>query len=276
MKKQLTMLLAAALCASSITLGACGSPAPADNSAKTEATTTDEKKEEAVDPAEKFVGDWKLAYIEVNGVTMAGDLSQMFGDTEIPTLAIDKNGTGSMALNDDEGTLTWKLVDDNSISIVMDNSEEKKEIPVTYDEQKATLSLTMEDDSMSGTLFFTADGTSKDVVAIDISQAKDITSADEIAGEWKMSGAGMNGMFMYGDAETIASISGGDFDPALSITADGKITLNGSTLDITIDENGASVGVEGVSLISLKTYEDKLVMDISSVMGSPFFVLYSK
>lgn len=276
MKKQLTMLLAAALCASSITLGACGSPAPADNSAKTEATTTDEKKEEAVDPAEKFAGDWKLAYMEVNGVTMAGNLSQMFGDEQIPTLSIDKNGTGSMVLNDDAGTLTWKLVDDNSISIAMDESEDKKEIPVTYDEQKAALSLTMEDDSMSGTLFFTADGTSKDVAAIDISQAKDIASVDEIAGDWKMSGAGMDGMFMYGDADTIASISGGGFDPALSITADGKITVNGSTLDITIDENGASVGAEGVSLISLKMLDDKLVMDISSVMGSPFFVLYSK
>ena len=293
MSKRLTALFASLMLACGLSLAACGSPANNTEQPKEEAkqeTTqekTDEKKDEKkteepaaeADPQEKFVGEWKLAKAEMGGLTFAGDFTTMLGSEKGATLTIAKDGTGTMSLAETDSKLTWKLADNDSITVTIlyeDSENTPPDVKVVYDKTNQALVMTMTAESEQSVLTFTADGALKDLPSIDVSKATNITSIDQIAGTWKMIGAGMGGTYIYGEGEALNEMMSNSLSPTLTIAADGSVDLfDVENAKVTVDENGATIAEAG-SLMSFKLLDGNLVMDMSTLLGENAYVLYQK
>lgn len=286
MKKRIVWLLTAALCTSGATLAACGQQQSKPDDAA--ATTAVEQPKKEVDPSEKFVGDWKLACLETRGVTVTGDYSQMLGTDAENSLKINEDGTGTLKFGEHSGDITWKLADDDNNTIVLtpkaqedsqsgtDATGQPSTLNVTYDADKKTLGLTMSDDEFQGTMVFSTDGTVEGLPTADISKATAVKSKDAIVGDWKVCAVGMNGALMSGDPESLAVIFGSSFDASLSIAADGTIKM-GEDATGTLEEGEDGVVLKDTyTTMLLKTLDDKLVLDLSEIMGAEMFILYTK
>ena len=109
MRKQVSALLASMLLAGGLMLPACGGGNSAQDTSNASEAATEEVQEVKEDPAKKFIGEWRLAAAESNGVTMAGDLSIMLGEDVSFTFTLNEDGTGNFAFSEEKANLTWKL-----------------------------------------------------------------------------------------------------------------------------------------------------------------------
>ncbi len=273
---------------SSLILAACSAPAgntsTTDGSAQEGTSQVADATSTVTDPKEQFVGEWKLASMSTNGVTVTGDFSMMMGSADGASLTLQKDGTGTMAMGEDSGELTWELKGDDAITLTPKKDESSDSAPTTldatYDKTNKAIVLEMKDETMTAALTFTADGKSKEAAEYDVSQAKDVTSLDQIAGDWKMCGVHMAGALVLGDASAMESMGLTGFDTSMSIAADGTMkSENSSSGDkIAVNDKGATITSE-LGTVTFKLLGDKnLLMDLSEAFGqgSELYVIFAK
>ena len=277
MSKRLALLWATLLCVCGLTLAACGGTSKSGDAGASGGAAA----EKPADPSEKFLGEWKLAAIQTEGITVVGDFSIMMDTDAGVSLTLEKDGTGAMAFDDESGTLSWKLVDDNSIELtIAEEGEQDDDAPITVGEtvkvtyEDGVLSLPMDDDDMQGTLLFSADGTVKKYPEIDTSTATEITSRNALVGEWKLTGMNFSGASMYGDADSIAAIVGESTDPTIVVPKEGPVTLMGDEAELSVSGSGATVSVAGTS-VPIKALGDDIIVDLSemTILGDADIVM---
>jgi hypothetical protein len=126
MRKRLGALAGA--CVLSLALVACGGAA--DTTSTDAGTTGEEAAQEQASAEEKFLGNWKFAAVESQGITMAGDLSAILSatDTEFEmSLDIADDHTGTWSFNGETADFTWELLDDERIAakvVAQDKAED--------------------------------------------------------------------------------------------------------------------------------------------------------
>ena len=281
MKKYLSALLVTMLCVCCFGLAACGDSGSSSSAASStassaapESSAATESSSAAADPSEKFVGDWKMAGLEMNGVTVIGDLSSMGVGTAALSIAAD--GTGKVTLDDDTTSFTWKQADENTLTIELENKSEDAMIPgaakVTY--QDDTVRLTINADDQEGTIIFSENGSIEGVKMLDMSQATDITSEDALIGTWKVSAMSYEGATMYGDSASLAAMNGSD-EMAITFEAGGKATMLGSEAAWSIGENGAVVS-DDYAEIAVKALGDDIIMNVGEAYGMEMYMRFSK
>ena len=281
MKRHLTLLWAVLLGVSMMGLPACG------GSGKTEGAAPAEVEEAKVDPAEKFVGEWKMAAMQFQGMTVVGEFSKILDTDATMNLTLSEDGTGSMTMNEDEASLTWELVDDETAALTVvreesgDEGSDDLESVVSEDD---TLNITYQDDGLllelkdeetEGSVLFTTDGTAPAYPVLSIDDATAITSADDLVGEWKLTGMNFFGATMYGEAETLAEMVGDSADTTLVISEDGNAKIMGEDVTWSVGEEGATIDFGGTE-VSLVSLGEGVAIDFNEVIGMDMVLLFTK
>ena len=315
MKKLLALLCAAMLCACCLALAACGgSSSSASGSASASGSESASASSSAASTAADFIGDWKLAGAETQGMTITGDFSSMMGLSGGITLSIKEGGTGVATYGSDTKDFTWTESGEGKIAITMPSSEASETSAsasassasassesassesassasseasdssasaasgntVEFTLTDGVLSGALESDGEQGTMLFTKDGKLPNAVEISTSAATPITSEADLIGEWKLSGMNMMGMIAYGDSETLASLSG-EGDTSVVFEQGGKCKMAGEEAKYTVGENGAEIEYNGTK-IPILGLDGNILMDLGSVSGSgvELVMMYSK
>lgn len=226
----------------------------------------------AADPAAKFVGPWKVAAAQVQGVTVTGDFGALLDETYEFNFELAADGTGTVTYNDESGDITWELVDDDTITIIETTvgSEE------TYEANLAdgALSIETEDSDMTVTVMFTPDGVLQGMPQITASNAKAITSEDELVGTWNLCGVNMDGAMMFGDAESLSELAG--MGTSATFEKGGSVTFMDTDLQYAVSSDGAVI--TGLAEdVSVKKLGEDLIIDFSNLMdGSTMYLLLEK
>lgn len=275
MKKRLSIFCLAVLCACALTLSACG-----NNAKDQDATATTEVAVEAKPldvAAKKYLGEWKLACVQTEGITIAGDFSMMLPEGQSITIEVNKDGTASMVFIEDKCDFAWELNDDDSvtISVLGDNETAQNAIAVMGGKDTSTLVLqddamvmTVDSDDLSAVFTFTKDGTLAGFEALSGAEANNITSADELVGEWMLSGMSISGMTVYGSTDDLAELSGASADTSMIISEDGSGMVMGSDITWKVDENGATFTYGEDTTLAVKSLNGDLILDMTELFGS--------
>ena len=271
MKKFLTVLCASMLCFCCLALAACGGGG-ASSSAASSASSNASSSAAPADPSEKFVGDWKIAAVEMNGVTMVGDFTTLLGeDSAGMSMSIKKDGTGSMTLGDDAVDITWTQKGDDAITVTpVKESDDITTVDVAFEDN--ALKMEMKDDSFTGTAIFTADGTYSSAKEISADGAKPITSEDALIGTWKLTGANLMGVSMYGDADDLAAAMGNISDTTLAFEKGGTAKAFGEDGAWKVGSDGATLTLSGID-IPVKALGDDIAIDASAMLGGTMQIL---
>lgn len=206
-----------------------------------------------------------MAALQSQDITMAGDLTPILGENKV-TLTLNADGSGSMVLGEDTTDLTWKTTGDTTAEATINEMA----VPLTYKDD--AVFLTMENDSFSGVMILTKDGTYANLPTITAEGAKAITSEDALIGNWSLCGMNMMGVSMYGDSAALAEVSGGS-DTTLNIDKGGSATLMGETATWAIDANGASVTVDGTTIPLQMLDDGNIIMDMSELLGGTSMIM---
>lgn len=280
MKKQLTTLLASTLLAGSLMLPACGGqPSTSDSSSGEK--TTESVEEVKVDPAEKFIGTWKFAGAQMQGVTMVGDLTELIGEEASISFTLDEGGTGTAGVSDDSKKLTWELDGDDAIKLTVEADEEADDSEpktVTGTLKDDVLSVDMSDEDQQGTFMLTKSGKMENAKEILPANATAITSENELVGTWKLVGMNMMGISVYGSADDLAQFAGDTFAGDLVLNAGGTGTFADSEVTWEVTDNGATLGQSGL-VFNLKALDDGIIMDfgeLGEAMGMDIVLYFTK
>ena len=306
MKRILAMLCATMLCVCCLALAACGgsgsSSAASSGSASGSASAS-----AAVD----YTGDWKFAGMQMNlgtgEVTMIGDLdalAQMTGNTSTSMtfgLSLKADGTGAFVSGDSTYPVTWtesasgitiKDASDASGSAASASASAASDsasasassadgfggmgdtLELGYSD--GVLAMSIEQNGQAATVFFSKDGKLPGASEIVAENAKPITNEADLIGDWKFSGMNLLGLSIYGDAETLNSLSGSSgTDMSISFQAGGKGTMSGSEFTYTVGADGAAMDSNGTK-IPLKSLDGSLMIDMSEQIGMPMIMVFSK
>lgn len=288
MKRLMALFCATMACACCIGLAACGgsssSGAASSSASASSASASSASASSAADPAKTIVGKWVYAGANVADVTVIGDMAALAGESLNMDFTFNEDGTGALAFNNESVNFKWQLKDSNIVSVdVSANAEEAQEAPGgLLDSSTGTFDLTLEDGilSLAGTenelnmkVYFSKDGTIPGVDSIDVAAAKPITSESALIGNWTLTGMQMLGATMYGSGEALGTLTGGQ-DMSMSITAGGTGSLGGTELTWSVTPEGATVTESGQTL-SVKELQGDLLVDMSSVLGSDIYLMYS-
>ena len=293
MKKYLAMLCATMLCVCCLGLVACGggsasSSAAASGSASASAASASASAASASASAASasasaasasassaapasFAGNWKLAAMIYQGITMSGDFSALAGQDVDISIAIKDDGTGTMTYQGEAADFTWEKKGDNVITL-KPTGEDTQTLDVTMKDGALFMTAPME--NMEAEAIFTTDGVYAGATEIDMSKATPIKSADELVGNWTVCGLSMMGMSMYGDAASLSAVAG-DTDVTATFTKNGKATIMGDEGTFAVDANGATVTFDGVSL-PIVALGDKVAIDLSEALGTNMVMVFSK
>lgn len=301
MRKNLAMLCAAMLFACCLALGACSgggsSSAASSGSASASAGASSASASASASAQASFEGTWKLAAVESQGITMAGDFSSIIGSEQGMSLTIKADGTGEISMNDETAPLTWTQKDATTITIDAKNadgsasnasaeagsasaeagsdaSEAAHGLTTDVTLKDGALYMDMTQDSFSGTAIFTADGTFAAAKEINSAAATPITSEDALVGSWTLSGMNMMGISMYGDAKDLAAMAG-DSDMSLSFEKGGKCNLMGSEATYAVSADGAAITESGMG-IPVKALGDDIAIDMTDLIGMEMIMVFSK
>ena len=134
--------------------------------------------------------------------------------------------------------------------------------------------MEMNQESFSGKVIFTADGTYADAKIIDTSKATPITSEDTLVGTWTMSGISMLGVSMYGDSSALSAMSG-NTDTSVVFEKGGKVTLMGAEATYTVSASGATLDESGVS-VPITSLGSDIAINMTDVIGMDMVMVFSK
>lgn len=206
-----------------------------------------------------------MAALQSQGVTMAGDLSPVLGENKV-TLTLNADGSASMAMGEDTYDGTWEPAGDAAAKATFNGNV----APLAYNDD--AVFMTMEDDSFSGVMILTKDGTYPKLATITAEGAKAITSEDALIGNWSLCGMNMMGVSMYGDSAALAEVSG-DSDTTLNIEEGGSATLTGEAATWAIDANGASITIDGTTIPLQMNDDGNIVMDMTELLGGTSMIM---
>lgn len=309
MRKRLLVLWVSLLCLCGLALPACGgSPSAADEEgAKAPAVVAD--------PAEKFYKTWMLAAMRSQNLTFVGDFS-MFMDNEdgqIPTMVIEKGGTGSISFGDESRSLTWELKDDNTISVkpekqaeaesgkdadddatddasdeasddATDNDAAIEDAEVSVDTFDTLdfvygdddLTAHYEDEESSFEMIFNESGSLADEPEIDLANAENFTSLDELVGTWNLTAIKLAGSTIYGDPADLAAIYADNSQSAVfEVADDGSATLLDQSCNCTAGEDGVIIDFVFYQL-PIKHVGDYVIVDMSDLFGAEMAFCFTK
>lgn len=261
MRKPIAFLCTALLSASCLFTVGCGSNA---NNATTD--TADAAKTEAAqpaDPKEAFVGTWKLAAAETQGLVMSGDLTQILGDNNL-SFTFNADGTGTSNLGDDEKDLTWTADSAEKATITNSTGDQTQEVTLKDD----ALRFDTENDGKTVTVIFTKDGTYAGAKTISLDGSKPITSESELLGTWKITGINIAGISAYGPAESLEALANGT-DTSMTFKEGGVVESSGTTSKWSVSSDGAvlEVGDEETSYkCPIVMLDDGIAIDMSGIM----------
>ena len=282
MKKYLALLCASMLCVCCLALAACGgsasssaASASASGSAASASTAASassaaaSSSAAATDPQQLFAGEWKLAGLQSQGVTMVGDLGAILGNGEV-RFVLNADGSASVTMGEDTADATWKTTGDTTAEITVNDNA----VPLSYED--GAILVTMENDGFNGTMILTKDGTYAKLTTIDAEGATAITSESALIGNWNLCGVNMMGVSMYGSAEDLAAVSG-DSDMTLVIEQGGSAKIMGGDATWSVGSDGASISIDGVTIPVQALDNGNLIVDASGITGGMSVVLvYSK
>lgn len=276
-KKLLALLCTIALSVCCLTLAACGSSNGGSGS-----------------DTSKFVGDWQMAALQTEGVTIAGDWSAVLGEEANLTMTVNEDGTGTMAYNDESADFKWAAAESGNGITVSPTDAEKvasglssilsgsgdgdstatESFDLTYDDANQAVVLSEETDGAQASVYLTADGKLASMPTISVDDTEAIASADQLVGDWKLTGVNMMGITMYGDAESLATMIG-DTDMSMSLAEDGTGTMAGSDVSWAIGDDGATITAADMD-VPVTAQGDSIVTDLSSAYGIEMVMVYSK
>ena len=272
MKKRLQVVLVALVCAFAIALAACGggSGGSAGGSGGGSGDAVVQ-----VDPSEKFIGTWKLAGAETQGVTLVGDLSSM--NVGSAQLVIKDDGTGEMSMDDQKTAFTWEQTGDNTLTLALESQSKNETIDkapeVIYED--GLLKIAIEANDQSGALLFSTDGKIEGMASLSMDDATAVTSEDELIGSWKISGVSYGGAYMFGDAASLAAINGSE-EMVVTFDKDGKATMLGDEAKWSIGDDGAVIEDDSGLSIAVKALGDDILMDVGAAFGMDMVMRFSK
>ena len=229
--------------------------------------------------ADKFLGDWKLAGLEAQGVSLCGDVAGVLGHEA--ALSISSDGTGALTIDDTDVGFEWEQSGDNAITITSFSSGEDLDmfgdnVSVTYKE--GTLALEVDSGDMKGSMIFSKDGTVKWMRQISMDDAKKISSEDVLKGTtWNLTGMAMDGVSMTGDADAIGSFMPESMkSTTIKFKKDGTVNFMGEDATWKITDKGNAVIVDDKSKVQVKSLDDDIVVDLSEYAGTDLVMLLSK
>ena len=188
-----------------------------------------------------------------------------------------------MASSSDEGSSEAASSDSAASSDAAESSEDDADEllgdssePVEFTIEDDVLKGTIESDGQTVTMLFTKDGNLPGALSIDTEKATPITSEADLVGDWKLTGMSMMGMMVYGDADTLSSISG-DADTSITFEEGGKCTMSGEELEYSVSEDGAIISESGID-IPVSKLDDAIILDMgtASGMGIDMVFMYTK
>ena len=261
----LALLLSVAL------LPACGGSGGSTDSG----TATNEPAAEPEKPAiteENYLGDWNVVKASYSGVTLTGDLAGMgleFG------VSFGTDGAVTMSSSGNELAGTWELSGEQAVITLKDAAEgAPKSVTFTLAEDE-TISATIESNGQSMDLTFAKGADVTSAPEFDPANAKPVTDAAMLEGEWKVDAVGAFGVCISGDFE---NLSEEDFAGAeamagygLTFKADGTgtFTQNGSTGDSTWETTSEGTTVtSSVLSFSVKEVNGDLMIDLGEMLSS--------
>lgn len=278
------------LCVCCVALAACGGSGSGSAAASSS----------AADPAAKFVGTWKLAGGETQGMTVVGDFASMLGIEDNFQMTVKEDGTGSMSFGGETKTFTWEASGENTMAMKPsadgasgDSSASSASAEAeatteggsteeianeltefTYEDGKLTATVTNEGQTIK--IIFTQDGTIPGAPVIDSAKAAPITSEADLIGTWKLSGMNLMGMTVYGESDAIAQMSGGT-DTSLTFEEGGKCTMSGVEGTYAVTANGATINQDGAEM-EVKSLDGSIVIDAGAASGLDLemVMMYSK
>ena len=230
---------------------------------------------------ESFVGAWKLAAAESQGVTMAGNFGEIMGVGEGVSMTVNADGTGKMSLGDEGGDFTWAAESDGTIYVTPQSEEASIQQALPVNLKDGAVFMPYEQDGQEATLIFTKDGTYAGAKVIDVSQGKAITDEKTLLGTWKLSGMDMMGISIYGDAEAIAAMGGGE-DSNITFSEGGVLEYAGAQGTWEVGADGATVTITeslaGNGTMPVVLFDDgSIAIDMTEAMqGYEFVAVYTK
>ena len=281
-KKALASLCAVAF---SVTLVACGgtqgdTKAPATTQAAETAQTAQTAQTTAASQAApqtpakakpSLTGSFKLAGGQFGDATMVGNIVETMDLQQMSVLVVNEDGTGKLG-TEDEGAFTWTKTSDTTATVKPQNTDSTFSMSV---DDEAVVSLVLENDGESATMFFSADGTIPSKPALDLSKATDVSAPADVVGDWKMSLIDYSGVDVYGDLVSFLKSTGTENAEefvSLSLKEDGTATLSGETFKWSIKDGKAElVWGEGTTIgstLALKKLDDKLVLQMAGDLAS--------
>lgn len=230
----------------------------------------------STDPAQKFVGTWKIAAVEQKGVTMGGNFGELLGVDENGDLVISDNGTGTMAMGEESAPLSWAPETEDSIYVTIQSED-------GVSTQEATL-VTLKDDALffpyeqdgeKVTLIYTSDGMYANARQISTEGTEAITSESELLGTWKTVGLNMGGISMYGEADRLEEAMGGG-ESSITFEEGGVAAMSSGDGTWTVGANGATItseGLTGKTTCPITKRGDEIFIDYSEAFGGTEFIL---
>lgn len=264
----------------SLALVACGGGAASDSSAtgSNVATSAASVASSAADPTSaeaSLVGTWKAAVVQAGPVFITGDVEAYLGGFG---LAGDQAMTMLLVLNEDGSCeLTYKGVlgqgtytkTDTGIHVTVTNEAGK-----TADKDLLLHDGVLTIEAGEVKVSFSKDGTYPGAIDYDLTTAKPVSSADQLVGDWELTGVRLQGVNMSGDPAELAKQIQRD-NATAAFKADGSCTLFGIALTYTVGADGVTIGDGSVSY-KIATLGDNLVIDLSDALGVELAAIMSR
>ncbi len=295
MRKLLGIVCAIALCMACFALVACGnSSSSGDASAAggSAATASDSASAEGSSSAasedETFIGDWKLAAAEGDGVTFAGDFKAMYQAQSSIDLTLGEDGKGTLSFDGESEEVSWEAVDDTNATLTISRTlfDDKglSSSEAAKQEDSITVEIVLEDGSLSipfgnrsyaSTMIFTRDGQMAKLPDLDVSKAKDITSADDLKGSWTLTAVDVNSMLLYGESERLAGLINQD-DVEIVFKDDGLVDVMGADSSYEVSDKGATIKINDTDFTLRMSGDDLLLEYPEETTGIQMVERFSK
>lgn len=286
-KKPLTNNLAAVaiacLVATCLLLVACGgssSSSAANSSADSSSAAS--VTSSAVRPEDRFVGTWKVAAAEMQGITMGGNFGELAG-VDSGTggdIVVNADGTGSLTFGDKSGGFTWAAEDANMFYLTMQSetgATAQQAIQVSYKDD--ALFVPLEQDGRQMTVIFTKDGNYASARQISLDGAQPITSESALLGTWTLVGMNMGGVSMYGDVQSMSNAMGSAVS-TVTFKEGGVVEMDSGTGSWAVSADGASMtsaDIMGTNTVPIVMLGDEIALDYSQVFqGQTFIIVMAK
>lgn len=286
-KRIASTIVAGCLSVACMGLVACGGGTAGSAAASSASVSTDSG---STTSTKTFVGKWKIAAAQLNGLTLAGKFGQIIGADENSGLEIKEDGTGTLTLGGETDSFTWTEAGSDSIDITVKSDKAGSETTVPQSTRITAkddaLFLTIKQENQEGSLIFTADGKYAGAMEINLDEAKDITSESELIGTWNLVGMDMAGISMYGEGDALQQQlgqAGSSASTLLTLEKGGSVKTGSETSGSAtwaVDSNGATMtmdGLDGKVNLPIKKLGDQLVVDYTQLLaGLQIVFVYGK